>query len=533
MTLHRWTGIGAALAAMSAGCSAAIAQDASRITSVTLYPGSATVERSARVVPGMTRLEISGLPANFDPQTVRVESDPGVRIGEVSTQDQSRTAASNARESAIEEKIQALKDRQAVLDVDAKAAQMAAEFISRLGAPASGAEKPAPLPNARSLAETIEAVRRGGSDAFGRIQKVQVQKREIDKEIRALERDLARLKSGAKDVRTIAVGVSAERPGEVRVYYQVNGAGWRPAYRAGLDSVSSKMLLERQGVITQTTGEDWTNVRLKLSTGQPRLSPQGTEPRPWKLSLYSPSVGAVSELSSVRARAASPALLRQMADELKPREETPLEVQTAFATEFEVPGAVSLPSDGRKLTVSLAKLSLPAKMRLRVVPRLDAQAVVTAEAERPEGVWLAGDIQLYRDGNYVGATGWNPQSSAALVLPFGRDSLVRVKVDRAKDRNGTRGIIESRREREVSDLFTLTSYHKTPVELLVLESSPVSTHDQIKVEAKFDPKPTSENWEDRHGAVPLARAIPPNETLKFSVAYTIGYPKDGAVVGLP
>jgi len=27
----------------------------------------------------MTRLEISGLPANFDPQTVRVESDAGVR----------------------------------------------------------------------------------------------------------------------------------------------------------------------------------------------------------------------------------------------------------------------------------------------------------------------------------------------------------------------------------------------------------------------------------------------------------------------
>ena len=517
---------------MSIGCGAAFAQETSRITSVTLYPGSATVERSARVVPGMTRLEISGLPATFDPQTVRVESDPGVRIGEVSTQDQSRTAASNARESAIEEKIQALKDRQAVLDVDAKSAQMAAEFISRLGAPVSGAEKPAPLPNARSLAETIEAVRRGGSDAFSRIQKVQVQKREIDKEIRALERDLARLKSGAKDVRTIAVGVSAERPGEVRVSYQVNGAGWRPAYRAGLDSVSSKMLLERQGVITQATGEDWTNVRLKLSTGQPRLSPQGTEPRPWKLSLLEPRSGLVSGYATNLA-AAPAALMRESrkADELK--QEAPLELQTAFATEFEVPGAVSLPSDGRKLTVSLAKLSLSAKMRLRVVPRLDAQAVVTAEAERPEGVWLAGDIQLYRDGNYVGATGWNPQSSAALVLPFGRDSLVRVKVDRAKDRNGTRGIIESRKEREVSDLYTLTSHHKTPVELLVLESSPVSTNDQIKVEARFDPKPTSENWEERQGVVAWARAIAPNETLKFSVAYTIGYPKDGAVVGLP
>src|SRR5713101_7306224 len=144
MMLHRWKSIGAALAAMSLGCGTAIAQDTSRITAVTLYPGNATVERTARVVPGMTRLEISGLPANFDPQTVRVEAGPGVYIGEVSTKDQSRTAASNARESAIEERIQALKDRQAVLEVDARSAQMAAEFISRLGAPASGTEKPAP-----------------------------------------------------------------------------------------------------------------------------------------------------------------------------------------------------------------------------------------------------------------------------------------------------------------------------------------------------------------------------------------------------
>ena len=529
--LRRGMSTGTVLVVMSIGCGTAMAQEASRITAVTLYPGSATVERTARVAPGMTRLEISGLPANFDPQTVRVESDAGIRIGEVSTQDQSRTAASNARESAIEDKIQALRDRQAVLDVDARSAQMAAEFISRLGAPASGTEKPAPIPNARSLAETIEAVRRGGSDAFGRIQRVQVQKRELDKQIRALERDLARLKSGAKDVRTIAVGVSAERPGEVRVSYQVNGAGWRPAYRAGLDSAGSKVLLERQGAISQTTGEDWTNVKLRLSTGQPRLSPQGADPRSWKLSLHSPSVGAVSELSYNRAAAAPAALRSAKVDELK--QEAPLEVQTTFSTEFEVPGAVSLPSDGRKLTVSLAKLSLPAKMRLRVVPRLDAAAVVTAEAERPEGVWLAGDIQLYRDGNYVGATSWNPQASAALVLPFGRDSLVRVKVDRAKDRNGSGGLIGQRNEREVSDLYTLTSHHKAPVELLVLESSPVSTSDQIKVEAKFDPKPTSENWEERQGVVAWARSIAPNQALKFSVTYAIGYPKDAAVAGLP
>src|SRR5437870_12393791 len=112
MMLHRRTGIGAALLAMSINCGAALAQETSRITSVTLYPGSATVERTARVTPGMTRLEISGLPANFDPQTLRVDADPGVRVGEVSAQDTARTAAPNAREAQLEEKIQALKDHQ-------------------------------------------------------------------------------------------------------------------------------------------------------------------------------------------------------------------------------------------------------------------------------------------------------------------------------------------------------------------------------------------------------------------------------------
>jgi hypothetical protein len=217
---------------MSITCGAVLAQETSRITAVTLYPGSATVERTAKITPGMTRLEISGLPANFDPQTVRVESDAGVRVGEVSTQDQSRTAASNARESAIEDKIQALKDRQAVLEVDAKSAQLAAEYIARLGAPTSGTEKPAPAITGKSVAEVIEAVRRGGSDAFGRIQRVQVQKRELDRQIRALERDLARLKSGARDVRTIAVGVSADRPGEVGVPRGPGFGGIQSAARA-------------------------------------------------------------------------------------------------------------------------------------------------------------------------------------------------------------------------------------------------------------------------------------------------------------
>ncbi len=277
--------VGAALVVIS---SAAYAQDA-KITSVTLYPGSATVERTARVTPGMTRLEIFGLPANFDPQTLRVDADPGVRVGEVSAQDTARTATPNAREAQLEEKIQALKDHQTALDAEVKSAEMVNAFLARLGT--QGNEK-APMPDAKSLASIVDLIRKGGGDSLTRIRRAQAQKREIAKQIAALERDLARLKSGTKDTRTIMVGVFAERPGYARVSYQVNGAGWRPAYRANLDSLASKLELVRQASVSQTTGEDWAGVKLKLSTGQPRLSPQGPDPRPWLVSIPVPRADA-------------------------------------------------------------------------------------------------------------------------------------------------------------------------------------------------------------------------------------------------
>jgi uncharacterized protein (TIGR02231 family) len=213
--------------------------------------------------------------------------------------------------------------------------------------------------------------------------------------------------------------------------------------------------------------------------------------------------------------------------------QAPIETQTTFSTEYEVPGRVSLPSDGRKVTVSLAKLVMPAKMRLRVVPRLDAAAIVTAEAARPEGVWLPGEIQLQRDGNVVGSTYWHPQSASGLVLPFGRDNLVRVTLNRVKDSNGSTGIVERKNEREVTDVLTLASFHKKPLELLVLESSPVSTSEKIAVKTSFDPEPQVRNWEERQGVVAWERSIAPNETVRITVSYTIGYPKEGAVVGLP
>ena len=88
------------------GCSTVFAVGEVPITGAVLYPGSATIERSAQITPGMTRLEIKGLPANFDTQTIRVQAAPGIRIGQIMTRDLGRSEAAGAREAEIEAKIQ-------------------------------------------------------------------------------------------------------------------------------------------------------------------------------------------------------------------------------------------------------------------------------------------------------------------------------------------------------------------------------------------------------------------------------------------
>ena len=518
-----------AVVAAFAGIDAALAQ---QVTSVTLYPGSATVERSARIAAGSGKLEMTGLPANFDMRTLRVEADPGVAIGEIAVQDIAKSEALGGREAVLEARIQALKDQTAALDAEIKTAELVRDYLAALSSrPAEGDKHRAVAIDPKALPAVLEAIRRGGADAYGTIQRTEINKREVAKSIATLERELARLRSGARDARTLSISYSATRPGELRAAYHVTNAAWRPTYRASLDSAASRVELERQAAVSQKTGEDWRGVKLRLSTGQPRTA-QLIDPNTWQLVIRPPQSRAAADglLSSTVPQAPAARTLneRREAAEMKPEQ-----IETEYATEFEVPGRVDIAADGRHVTVALAKEALPVKQRIRVVPRRDNAPMVTAEANMPEGVWIPGDMQLYRDGAYVGSTYWQAQAKTKVLLPFGRDDRVQVAINRLKDRSGAAGLIGQRAERQVATLYTITSRHKVPVELLLLEAAPVPVNDQITVETSFQPKPKTANWEERRGVYAWEQSLAPGETLKFVADYVITYPKDATVVGLP
>jgi uncharacterized protein (TIGR02231 family) len=529
--------ITAAVSLLFAQSALAVPADAP-IAAVTVYPGSATVERVVQVRSGMTEVEIAGLPANFDARTVRVQASDGIQLGQVVTRDTSATAAPGAREAELEQKIQAMRDSRDVLEVEAQAANVVRAYLEKL--PAAGERTMAT--DGKAITGAIDAVHHGARDTFAQIQRTQVQVRDMERKIAALVKELERVRSGARDQRSLTVTIAARQGGTLRVSYQVNGAGWKPAYRATLDTNTSRIELERMAVVSQKTGEDWSGVAIKLSTGQPRLSPQAPEPQPWLLAYRPPAPPMdYRAMPAPAAPPAPPAPLQRvtvtgssiLAEDVSAYLPPVLESLGNFDTEFDVPGKADLASDGREISLPLSRLALPVTQRIRVVPKQNKTAFLMAEAERPSGVWLSGDVQLFRDGAYVGNAHWNSQAAEKLQWSFGRDELVRVTVDRAGQQTGSAGFLSHKGEREVADVYTIASRHKTPVALEVLEPAPVSTSDEIKVETTFEPQPAVKDWEHRQGVAAWEKTLGPGEAMKIRVRYNIRYPKEGSVSGLP
>jgi len=145
---------------------------------------------------------------------------------------------------------------------------------------------------------------------------------------------------------------------------------------------------------------------------------------------------------------------------------------------------VDLGADGRQVTVSLTRQSLAAKQRVRIVPRRDATPLVTADPLSPRACALRRCPAL-PDGSFIGSTYWNTQAkrAAGAAVRARRPHPGHGEPLEEPQRLGRHH--RAARERQIIDQYSITSRHKAPIELLVLEAAPVAVADKITVEAAF------------------------------------------------
>jgi uncharacterized protein (TIGR02231 family) len=516
----------------SAAAVTAQAATPSRITDVTLYPDSATVVRTATVAAGARSVELTCLPMTFDADSLRVESDSSIRVGDVRVESIPSEGSGCAR-TALDTQIRTLEDQRAALGVQIQANALSASYLKAVSE-RTGGDGRAPATDFSTLGRTTDALARNAQDVFTRQEQLKKRDAELKAQLDALQRTHG---SASSTLRTVRIAVAAPRGGELRISYQTSRAGWRPAYQASVDSVRSNVVVERQATLAQSTGEDWRGVHLRLSTGQPRNTPRGPEPYAWQLDIQPPPQAMPYPAAPAAAMAPAPKARFGRNNEQREADGEPLfevnAVQTAFATEFDVPGAAELPSDAQKVTLTLASETLPANLAARSTPRLDTSAYLVATVDRPEGIWPAGSMQLRRDGAVVGSTQWNPAGEDQKVtLPFGRDDLVNVVVETPKTFQRSVGLLDNRNERQLAALYTVRNRHRDAIDVQILEATPVSQSDDIKVRSTFAPEPAKRNWERRPGVIAWEQTIPAGESARFSADYLITYPKDARITGL-
>jgi uncharacterized protein (TIGR02231 family) len=505
----------------------ALAQS-SKISQVLVYPGGATVERVAKVAAGSQTLKLSCLPARFDLDSLQLQGDTGIQIGDVSVQTVARERAPECAASPLDASIRELEDKQAGLKAEIDAQELVLGFLKNFGT-GTGAS------NQAAIGSTAESLRRSGLEAMQRQHQLLRKKQLIEQDLSPLLAERDRLIKANPQVRSLQIRVAAAQPGELRLSYRLSQAGWTPVYRAYLDTAKAQLRLERQAQVAQNSGEDWSGVKLRLSTVQPRQNTGIAPPYPWTLDIL-PPLQAQAEMQFSRAAPAAPAMaMARSAPDLQQDDSARFDVsvfQGEFAADFGVPGLVNVASDGQRVGYSLGSELLEARVLRRVQPQQEAQAFLMADLARPAGSWPNGALQLFRDGDFVGNSHLNLASEERLELFFGRDEMLRVKVEPEQRGGANAGFIGSRAEQKIGRAFVLENLHKKPVQLQVLEASPVGRHEDIRVQTVFNPKPSLEAWKKQPGVVAWELPLEAGKTLRITADYLITYPKDARISGL-
>lgn len=524
-----WGSMAGVLLLATAGPGVAQTPVVSKPGEVTVYPGRARVERLAAVEAGTQRWVLTCLPAGLDVQSLDVKlSDPGAQVGDVAVRTLSRDEA-GCVDRALEDRIVALEDRRAQWQAEAEGLNLALAFLK------SGQDQAQPqrVPDAKTLRELGAVVRQDAREAHARLHTIRREQETLDGQLKALRAQRQRQGENLATVRQVTVTVSSPRPTGLRLVYQVPGPGWSPGYRAHLDTQRQRLQLTRTAQVAQSSGEDWTGVRMRLSTVQPTQRLGMSRVHGWRL-FYDPIVPpqpTAAEGARAGLRMAAPVPAPAPAPAPSFEEPTVRFDPSVFAglhgTEFVLPQPVSVSADGQPVTLQLDRQELPVKTVTRLHLGVDRHGWLMAEFERPAGDWPPGSVVTSRDGAYLGVAPWPSSAERVMELGMGTDLGVVALPLPGLDERGSSGLTGARLTRRLERGVEVENRHDRPVTVEVLEPYPVSRHEEVRVELAFEPPVTDMNRPETPELARWRFTLQPGERRTLQARYLISWPREG------
>lgn len=522
----------------------------SAIDTVTVYPDGATVTRviSLDLASGDSTLVAKDFPLSLDPSSLRVEGEAGARLTIGTIDARPPKAAPPVNLPELDKRIEALRDQRADLQGAIDSADARRKFAQHFAeaSPAGLGEKG----EARPITEwraAFAAVAEEIAIADTAIRDAMRKQRELDRQIAQLEAERSAKPPSKLEVR-IDVASTAATKATLRVTYAVRNARWMPLYDARLDTGAKdrkpQLELVRRAEVTQSTGEDWSNVTLGVSTV--RIGRGGSAPELNSLVAQYPqgpkplALGTASDLARpapMTRQVQSPAMAKiAEATERADEQQAVAEIGDFQAT-FKIPGRVSLGAAEGAKSLRIASMTVPADLAVRAAPVMDPTAFLEASFRQTDDTsLLPGKVAIYRDGTFVGRGKITASAKDDIVrLGFGADDKVRIERAVLKRNEGSAGLlVTTSKTDERSFKTTIRNGHDFPIKVAIEDQLPVSENEDIVVEMlPSSTQPTASNIRDRRGVLEWSFDARPGEVKDINFAWRIRWPKDKGMVIVP
>lgn len=265
----------------------------SEIESVTVYFQGAQIARKAKVklASGKQTLVLTGVTGQLNAERIEVKGGSGLTILSVNhrlqkpdnEKNKAALAKSEAQIKSLERRIKTLLNRENVYGIEEQLLMKNMNFQSKT----SGA-------TVTEIREAADFYRARLNDIGAAKLNIANQLAQVRDSVRTFNQNLSRISAGANILQSeilVAVNCPSAFSGNVEFSYFVESAGWQPLYDFRVREITDPLQVVYNANVYQSSGEDWKNVDVTLSSGFPEMSGTAPELAPWFLNrpVYRPA----------------------------------------------------------------------------------------------------------------------------------------------------------------------------------------------------------------------------------------------------
>ncbi len=506
---------------------------------VTVFLTGVQIERSGSInlAEGNSVVVASGLPADIIEQTIQVSGKGDFTILSVSKATNFLIEQDKPKEiQSLEDSIQKLRDMIAEKNAQLSVYSQEESFIlanKEIGGENTGV-------SIASLKEASDFIRNRLMDIKNKQLSINKQIAEIQKKISKYENQLNE-RNAKRNMPTseVLISVWTDKPTQAvfTIKYLSYAASWYPSYDLKVKNTEKPIQLVYKANVQQRTGEDWSNIKMTLSTANPFQSATKPVFNPWYLTYYQPPVRYNDGYEYKKSKAMleqAPAMARTetaKAEDL-PDARSAYEYssqQTNLTTvEFTINKPYTIPSNGQAVAVEMTMNELPAQYEYFSFPKANPSAYLLAKVTGWESLnMIPGDVHLFFENTYIGKSQYNGTiTTDTLDFSLGQDKSISVKREKIKEYSSKK-IIGLNQRQSIGFKITIRNNKSVPVVLNLFDQLPLSTNKEIEIE-KIET--SNAQVDETTGAVYWRLQLKPGESKELTFIYAVKYPKERIII---